>query len=115
MPRERFESELQKLQANVLELGHTAEKAVLDSVEALRVQDLEAAQKIIADDKFINERRFAMENDVITLIATQQPMVWPTGRSLRSSPRSLGGSWMWRRPSRPSLLRCTRRSAGRSP
>jgi phosphate transport system protein len=74
MPRERFESELQKLRVNVLELGHTAEKAVLDSVEVLRVQDLDRAREIIANDKLINEKRFALENDVITLIATQQPV-----------------------------------------
>jgi phosphate transport system protein len=74
MPRERFEYELQKLQASVLELGHTAEKAVLDSVEALRVQDLDKAQELIANDRFINETRFALENEVITLMATQQPM-----------------------------------------
>jgi phosphate transport system protein len=74
MPRERFEYELQKLQANVLELGHTAENAVLDSVEALRVQDLDKAREIIENDKLINERRFALENDVITLMATQQPV-----------------------------------------
>ncbi len=74
MPRERFEYELQKLQASVLELGHTAEKAVLDSVEALRVQDLDKAREIIESDRLINERRFALENEVITLMATQQPV-----------------------------------------
>jgi phosphate transport system protein len=74
MPREHFENALQKLQANVLELGHTAENAVLDSVEALKVQDLDRAREIIENDKLINERRFALENDVITLMATQQPV-----------------------------------------
>jgi phosphate transport system protein len=74
MPRERFEHELQILQANVLEMGHSVVKAVLESVEALRLQDLDKAGELIANDKLINERRFALENDVITLIATQQPM-----------------------------------------
>ena len=74
MPRERFENELQALKANVLELGHTAQKAVLDSVEALRVQDLDKARELIENDRFINEKRFALENEAITLIATQQPV-----------------------------------------
>jgi phosphate transport system protein len=74
MPRERFEHELERLQQEVLSLGYTAEKAVTQSVEALRLQDLEKAQEIIANDRLINEKRFSLENDVITLIATQQPM-----------------------------------------
>jgi phosphate transport system protein len=74
MPRERFEHELQRLQNSVLALGHMAEQALKDSVEALRVQDLEEAGRIIDGDRIINERRFALENEVITLIATQQPM-----------------------------------------
>ncbi len=74
MPRERFEQEMQKLQASVLELGHAAEKAILESVRSLKDRDLEKAKELIAGDKPINEKRFAIENDVITLIATQQPM-----------------------------------------
>jgi phosphate transport system protein len=74
MPRERFEHELERLQQEVLSLGYTAEKAVTQSVEALRLQDLEKAREIISNDRVINEKRFSLENDVITLIATQQPM-----------------------------------------
>jgi phosphate transport system protein len=74
MPRERFEHELQRLQADVLALGHVAQKALVDSVETLRLQDLDKARALIEGDRAINEKRFALENEVITLIATQQPM-----------------------------------------
>jgi phosphate transport system protein len=74
MPRERFEKELQRLQGEVLSLGHMAEKAIIDSVDALRLQDLKMAGTIIGTDRIINEKRFSLENEVITLIATQQPM-----------------------------------------
>jgi phosphate transport system protein len=74
MPRERFEHELQRLQADVLALGHVAQKALVDSVETLRLQDLDKARTLIEGDRAINEKRFALENEVITLIATQQPM-----------------------------------------
>jgi phosphate transport system protein len=74
MPRERFEHELERLQRDVLTLGTAAEKALVDSVETLRTQDLVSARALIENDRVINERRFALENEVITLIATQQPM-----------------------------------------
>ena len=74
MPREKFEHDLKRLQEEILALGVLAETAVLDSVEALRTQDLEKARAIIAADRPINETRFALENEALTLIATQQPM-----------------------------------------
>ena len=74
MPRDRFEHELSLLEKGVLALGAMAEKAIVESVEALSAQDLEKAQRIMDEDKAINEKRFALENDVITLIATQQPV-----------------------------------------
>ena len=50
------------------------EQNVLDSVEALRKRDIEAAHRVIALDKQINDKRFALENQVMIIIATQQPM-----------------------------------------
>ena len=43
-------------------------------MEALKKRDLEAARRIYAADARINEKRFAIENQVMILIATQQPM-----------------------------------------
>ncbi|MCX7039481.1 MAG: phosphate signaling complex protein PhoU [Spirochaetes bacterium] len=74
MPREKFEHDMKRLQEEILALGLMAEKAVLESVEALRTQDLARAQALIEADKPINEKRFALENEALTLIATQQPM-----------------------------------------
>lgn len=74
MPREKFEHDMKRLQEDVLALGVLAENAVLDSVEALRTQDVKKARAIIAADRPINEKRFALENEALTLIATQQPM-----------------------------------------
>ena len=74
MPREKFEHDMKRLQEDVLVLGVLAENAVLDSVEALRTQDVAKARAIMAADRAINEKRFALENEALTLIATQQPM-----------------------------------------
>ncbi len=73
-PRETFDRQLQSLLDEVMVLGSMAEQAVTASVEALRQRDLEASRRIGAADQKINEKRYAIENGVITLIATQQPM-----------------------------------------
>jgi phosphate transport system protein len=74
MLRKTFETEIQQLKDEVLLLGSMVEQNVLDSVEALRKRDIEAAHRVIDLDKQINEKRFALENQVMIIIATQQPM-----------------------------------------
>jgi phosphate transport system protein len=74
MPRETFDRELKHLQDDVLILGSMVEKAILDSVEILKNKDLKGARQLMADDRAINKKRFALEADCLTLIATQQPV-----------------------------------------
>jgi phosphate transport system protein len=74
MPRQTFESEIQQVKDDVLVLGSMVEKALLDSVDALKKRDIKAAEKIFAEDKAINAKRFEIEDHLMTLIATQQPM-----------------------------------------
>lgn len=74
MPRETMDREFHHLQDEVLLLGSMVEQAVLDSVDALRRRDLESSRRIYHNDDQINEKRFAIENALIVLIATQQPM-----------------------------------------
>ncbi len=72
--RRTFEMEIQELKDEIIILGSMVEQAMLDSVEALKKRDIEWSQKVIAGDVRINEKRFALENRVMVLIATQQPM-----------------------------------------
>jgi phosphate transport system protein len=74
MPRETFEERLQQLKDDVLALGDMVEKALTSSVEALKGQDAEAARRLIAGDETINKKRFAIETETLTVIATQQPV-----------------------------------------
>jgi phosphate transport system protein len=46
----------------------------LDSVDALKKRDIKAAEKIFDEDVEINKKRFEIENKLMVLIATQQPM-----------------------------------------
>jgi phosphate transport system protein len=74
MLRKTFETELQQVKDNVLMLGSMAEQAILNSVEALKKRDLQASEKILEFDRQINKKRFEIENQLMVLIATQQPM-----------------------------------------
>ena len=74
MTRERFDRQLQLLLDQVLVLGSMVNQAVLDSLAALKRRDLVTASRIYEQDQKINEKRYAIEGECITLIATQQPM-----------------------------------------
>jgi len=74
MPRETFERELQRLQDETLALGSMVECAIMESVEILKQRDEEGSRRVIAQDRRINEKRFAIEDEALGLIATQQPM-----------------------------------------
>jgi phosphate transport system protein len=74
MLRKTFDRDLQHLQDEVLTLGSMVRKAILESVEALKQRDQKTAHRLMADDRFVNEKRFAIESETLTLIATQQPL-----------------------------------------
>ncbi|MEO9254996.1 MAG: PhoU domain-containing protein, partial [Tepidiformaceae bacterium] len=74
MPRDLFTAEIRQLQDEVLVLGSMAEKAILDSLQALRDGDLAGSRKIIEDDLKVNKKRFEIEDRCIFVIASQQPM-----------------------------------------
>ena len=74
MIRKTFENELQQVKDEVLVLGSMVEQAILNTVEALKKRDIKAAEKILEADREINKKRFDIENQLMILIATQQPM-----------------------------------------
>jgi phosphate transport system protein len=50
------------------------EQAMLNAVEALKLRDVKAARIINKADDRINDKRYAIENRVLIVLATQQPM-----------------------------------------
>jgi len=74
MTRQTFDQELNRLQDELLTLGSMVEEALVQSVETLKQRDFTGSRRLIAGDRAINERRYAIEEDTMTLIATQQPM-----------------------------------------
>jgi phosphate transport system protein len=74
MVRRTFDQELQRLQDEVLALGSMVEDAIVQSVTALKQRDFAGSRRLIAADRAINRKRYAIEGEALTLIATQQPM-----------------------------------------
>ncbi len=74
MPREALERELKRLEEEVLAMGAQVEKSLLESVEMLKQRDLEGSRRIMMQDRAVNEERFAIENECLIAVATQQPM-----------------------------------------
>ena len=74
MAREIFEKKIKQIQDEILLLGSMVEQAALDSVTAFKNRDVQSAKNIIEDDQNINDKRFAVENAILILMATQQPL-----------------------------------------
>jgi phosphate transport system protein len=74
MPRQTLDREIHHLQDEVLLLGSMVEQAMLNAIDTLKRRDLVTARKVYHDDDLINEKRFAIENRVLILFATQQPI-----------------------------------------
>ena len=74
MPRETLDHQIHQLQDEILLIGSMVEQAMIDSIDALRRRDINDAKKVYHTDYLINEKRFAIENGILILIATQQPI-----------------------------------------
>jgi phosphate transport system protein len=71
--RHALERELVKLRCKVLSMGSMVESAIAASIVALKGQNSDLAQEIIAGDSCINALRYEIEERCLELIATQQP------------------------------------------
>jgi phosphate transport system protein len=73
-PRETLDRSINELLEQVLAQGNMVENAIRDAVNALKSQNVADARTIYDSDRQINKKHFEIEENVITLIATQQPM-----------------------------------------
>lgn len=74
MTREVYHKALKDLQDEVLKMGEMVADAIRKTVAALRKKDINTSKEIIKNDLLINKKRFDIEEQCISLIATQQPM-----------------------------------------
>ena len=75
MPRETLDRKIRHLLDEMLVLDSLVENATLESVDALKRRDLELAKRVYKQDQVINAKRFELENECLTTIATQQPIM----------------------------------------
>jgi phosphate transport system protein len=74
MAREHFQNMLRGLEQELVAMGEMVIAAIDRSIRALKNVDKAEAERIIADDALINQRRWDIENQCIQLFATQQPV-----------------------------------------
>ncbi|MBN1875988.1 MAG: phosphate signaling complex protein PhoU [Anaerolineae bacterium] len=73
-PRQTLDRELRNLQDDMLILGSMVEDALLESVDYLKKRDMDGSRRVMARDREINEKRFALEGRALALIARHQPV-----------------------------------------
>ena len=72
--RSHYEESLKKLFGGILELGTYVEGALRKALAALVRQDTDLAEEILREDPEVSRRQLEMEDQCITLIATEQPV-----------------------------------------
>ncbi len=72
--RNRFDRQLEQLNAEMIEMGAMIEQAIEMAVKALVTQDVELAKKSIATDDEIDRQEREIENLCLKLLLQQQPV-----------------------------------------
>src|SRR4029079_16364114 len=73
-PRQHYVQQLEALHTEIRALGQMVIVSITRAIDALRRQDVEAAQRIRAEDQRIDQAQAALEEHALTVMATQQPM-----------------------------------------
>jgi phosphate transport system protein len=72
--RRAFHEELDALRADIIRLGAMAGEAIEAATNALLAADLAAVERVVADDKHLDDLTHDMEQRTCLLLAQQQPM-----------------------------------------
>ena len=72
--RTDFQSDLDSLEAGFQEMGEVVSRAIRGAVDALRTQDVELCDEVIAFDDEIDDRYLGMENQIHLVLARQTPV-----------------------------------------
>jgi len=74
MIRVAFQERLDEVMGNLLAMGDLVDTAIARAVQSLAERDAELAQRVIADDRRVNQAMYDLEELTLVLIATQQPL-----------------------------------------
>jgi phosphate transport system protein len=73
--RKHYVSQLEEIREEVLSLGRAVEQSLTRAVHSLQTQNVAVASWVIENDSQIDEARRLLEERVINMLATQQPVV----------------------------------------
>ncbi len=73
--RAHLDHQLGDLENSLLDLSSMVEKAVDNAIAALKFRDQRQAQRVIIADRTLNARRYEVEEDALSLLALQQPVL----------------------------------------
>ncbi len=71
--RAALDREETRIKDDILRMGSMVETAIDRAIAALKQRDGELAQQVIDEDQLINQLRYKIEEECLTVIATQQP------------------------------------------
>ena len=83
--RDRYLRQLKLVHDDLLRMGSRVEHALADSMRALANWDVDLARQVIAGDAEIDAARSAIEEAVLDLLATQQPVLATDLRTLNAT------------------------------
>ena len=72
--RTELQADLDALEASFQEVGDVVSRAIRGAVDALRTQDVELCDEVIAFDDEIDDRHMAIENQIQLVLARQTPV-----------------------------------------
>ncbi|MEE9202871.1 MAG: phosphate signaling complex protein PhoU [Dehalococcoidia bacterium] len=74
MARRELDEHMQRVVQRVLEMGNLVRAQIHRSVDALKLRDLGESQRVVEDDRLVDQMRFDIEEECIRIMATQQPV-----------------------------------------
>ena len=74
MFRAKFDKELKKLQAQIIEMGSFVETAIEHAIKAFKNHDVDACKIIITNDNIVDDMERKIEAKCLSLIAREQPV-----------------------------------------
>ena len=82
--RQEFDRELGRLEAELILMSGLVEKAIFDSLQALKNRDIDRSQKVINEDDHIDQTELEIERYCIELIRRQSPVAGDLRRIVAS-------------------------------
>lgn len=74
--RSHYQHKLDDLRGGIIYMGTQVEEALQHAMKSLKVWNTALASQVIADDQQIDTLQHNLEEDVINIIATQQPVAY---------------------------------------